>query len=506
MSLPSEERDRLTVEFVKRLEPGHKVILTAENNNPMHDLAVMVYVDDKFRGYIAREQCRDVRQLMNEDTPIEAVVTGRKEEKAFFVSIKGAEDRQIDLDLRREKKLFRCPLGENGMVSFTQEENTFRMLSMRLASMDLTKESAAEFIKSAEAYKNLLTMSVCNYDFYLLGVIIKRLGAFLDMSDEKAIAPALRAQAEALQGQLSTCVSDMRPKNGLEKNFIIFLDRLRADCGRTDALYKKYCQTYLDNKNFEEADKEKMFSEREELQKWLTEIELFRPRDPGQLEEMASQLAFRETTRFDIYNIYSVLLLLDKFDEYLPDSLPAAPKDSKKTARGRQKKKPIKKKNDTPKTLMYFIHGNKAVLKKQQKRVVYVYRLLNDWKWIDNETTPDAFDDFFKGRPKHCNIKWRGTSTQLTILLQDLLKQQYIEKQTGCAAKSLVEEQFGMTPNSDKRRLDDDSRRKINLIVNILCINNPLSVNKVDGNEEEDAEIAVLMEIYSGEIRTTKQI
>ena len=127
-----------------------------------------------------------------------------------------------------------------------------------------------------------------------------------------------------------------------------------------------------------------------------------------------------------------------------------------------------------PMTLKYYKHGDNGILMKQRERVTMIFRMFNAWKWID-ETNSDDFDAFFEGKPKHCNIIWKSNSTILTILLQELLKQSYIERQTGCSAKSLVTEQFGKTPNSDMKRLDDDNIRKIKLVLIILDINNPLA-------------------------------
>ena len=176
-----------------------------------------------------------------------------------------------------------------------------------------------------------------------------------------------------------------------------------------------------------------------------------------------------------------------------------------KTAK--REKKAERKPNIKPKTLKYYVHGNNGVLMKQRQRVNIVYRLLNKWGWIDKETKAIDFDAFFEGEPKHCNITWKSKSTILTILLQELLKQSYIERQTGCSAKSLVTEQFGKTPNSDMKRLDDDNIRKIKLVLIILDINNPLA-EEYEGKTKMDVDqqFADLCVIYEDKLRSTKGI
>lgn len=160
-----------------------------------------------------------------------------------------------------------------------------------------------------------------------------------------------------------------------------------------------------------------------------------------------------------------------------------------------------------PKTLKYFVHGNNGRLMKQRQRVDIVFRLWNKWGWIDDQTTPDDFDAFFEGTPRHCNITWTANATILTILLQELLQQPYIEKQTGLSAKSLVEQQFGKTPNSDRTRLDEDAEDKIRLSLLVLDIRNPLPERRTSRSEEDvDISDAALQEIFAGQLRATKGV
>lgn len=88
-----------------------------------------------------------------------------------------------------------------------------------------------------------------------------------------------------------------------------------------------------------------------------------------------------------------------------------------------------------------------------------------------------------------------------------LMKQPYIEKQTGCSAKSLVEQQFGKSANSDRNRIDNSAEERIKLAQLILDIKNPLPEPR-GRNAEEDVEIqdAALMEIFAGQLRSTKGI
>lgn len=180
------------------------------------------------------------------------------------------------------------------------------------------------------------------------------------------------------------------------------------------------------------------------------------------------------------------------------------PATAKKNA---QKKKSEKKDSDKPHTLKYYTHGNKSMLRKQRERVIIVFRKLIEWGWIDDKTTPDDFDNFFEGEKRFCNITWTSNNTILTSLLQELLQQPYIEKQTKCSATSLVEKQFGRTASFDRSRLDQDAKSKINLIIIILDINNPLPErHNRETYGDYDTSDAALMEIFSGNLRSTKGI
>ncbi len=137
---------------------------------------------------------------------------------------------------------------------------------------------------------------------------------------------------------------------------------------------------------------------------------------------------------------------------------------------------------------------------------MFCYRKWTEWGWIDENTRSDDFDRLFEGSPCHCNITWTGTNATLTILLQELLKQRFIERQTRCTAKYLVTKQFGKTANSSISRINTETEERINLSIFILDTRNPLP-QRNDGNAEEyDIQDAALYEVYGGLLRSTKGV
>lgn len=211
---------------------------------------------------------------------------------------------------------------------------------------------------------------------------------------------------------------------------------------------------------------------------------------------------------FDNCNV-SIGKMFDIHDNHTVKIYSNTPKEKRtsseqhKTQKTKNKQKPSEIK---PFTLKYFRHDNKTVLTKQRKRVDIVFRKFIEWGWIDKDTSPDDFDSLFEGEKRYCNVTWTANATVLTILLERLIKQDYIQKQTGCSANSMVREQFGKTPNSDATRLKD-ADVKIDFVLKILDINTPLPQhNSHDDYELYDTTDAALAEIYSGQLRSTKGV
>lgn len=188
--------------------------------------------------------------------------------------------------------------------------------------------------------------------------------------------------------------------------------------------------------------------------------------------------------------------------------MPAAtPSSKQKPKAAKPKAKADRKPGDKPMTLKYYTHGNNGALMRQSRRVHQVFVMWNRWGWIDDKTDPDDFGAFFDGEPRHCNITWKVNATILTILLQELLKQSYIKCEW--KAKSLVEQQFGKTANSDQTRIDNIAKERIKLTLLVLDPkNHDLIFRSSDSltERQEDIQDAVLQEIFARQLRSTKGI
>lgn len=195
----------------------------------------------------------------------------------------------------------------------------------------------------------------------------------------------------------------------------------------------------------------------------------------------------------------------------MPAATPAS-SSSSATLSTTNRKRPKQKKTATaatsekPMTIRYYKHGNNSMLQKQRRRVDILYKKWTEWKWIDENTRPEDFDRLFEGLPCNCNINWTSTSATLTILLQELLKQSFVEKQTRCTAKYLVARQFGRTANSSRTRIDKKTEDRISFSVFILDTSNPLPERNSGNADEEDIQDSAFYEVCAGSLRATKGI
>ena len=316
--LDFDERTQLSKDFVKGLKPGTKAILQAEPDNPKDENAVMVFVDYKICGYIGREQCLEVNSLLNEDGQADAVVTRNDEELAFFVKIPGTEVRRV-LPSIKERQLPESPLGLHVRIPFTYDVKTLEMLANRIVGMDVKPASVDEFIDMVERYEPLLDAAICNRDEQQMSAILDMLKSVIKRKDELGLSGELLERAQCVHKLLNTRVhnSHRRWKKEYEKKFADHFNRLRANSGICSCLYEMYCESCLSGKKFSEADKDKMRSERKRLLKWFEEMEWSELKNPKDLDKISMKLNYLRVSRFEIYDVFSVLLVLGELDKYL---------------------------------------------------------------------------------------------------------------------------------------------------------------------------------------------
>ena len=143
--------------------------------------------------------------------------------------------------------------------------------------------------------------------------------------------------------------------------------------------------------------------------------------------------------------------------------------DKKSTPASSVKPKAKAKKNNTPTpyTIRYINPNQQSCTKRLQILMLCLQKL----QWIEEPQNADDFYDLFDGKPRECNIKWTETLNQATVyyFLQQLLAQPYIEKVTGCSARSLMMNQFHISnPRADEKRITVDNKRIISILLAII--------------------------------------
>jgi hypothetical protein len=127
------------------------------------------------------------------------------------------------------------------------------------------------------------------------------------------------AKLTELYNKVKTSVGDMHrtAEHWPERVFVEHLDRLRNDASVIGYLYKKYRNTFLGGLDFAEADKQRVFEEYERLYEWLRGMEWCELRNHRNLKEMGLKVNYLRISRRELYDLYSVLLLIERLEEQI---------------------------------------------------------------------------------------------------------------------------------------------------------------------------------------------
>lgn len=484
--LTAEERTLKAEAFIRSLEVGTPLILAAEPDNQNDSGAIAVYLDYTRRvGYIKHESCAEVKLLLDADGQCDAKVCGNDGHVTLFIEIPDAPDVIVPAN-QYERVLPQCPLPQGIGLAYSASEQALQVIAPRIMRLDVSDETAGTLLDLAERYMPLSRLSFSRDDDFWRDHILKQLRKAFRVK----LSATQKALHEKLYIELHDAVGDFhfRHDHCHQKVFDEQLELLRLQAQGEGGLYSRF-EKYM-------ADKPDII---ESLAAWFSAMPHVELRDYKNHGTLAERLSYMHVSRRELYEVYAAVLLLDKYGSNI------SVRSERKPKAVRPKAKSLSKLALKPKTLKYYNHGNNGVLMRQRQRVDILLRKFEEWGWIDGKTAADDFDSFFEGEPRHCNITWTGNTTILTILLQELIKQPYIQKQTGCSAKSLVEQQFHKTANSDRTRLDADTQMKIRLTLIILDPSIPLP-ERYGRDGEYDVNDASLVAIYEGQLRFTKGI
>lgn len=316
--LPFEERTRMAERFVAGLKMGQQVMLMAEPDNPVDSNAIAAYIDYERIGYIDKEEVFDIHPLLDQNHQCDAVVVRKDSHITFFVSIPDEEKKTVQKTGQR-RILPDSPLGDDVRMPFTKDENQLQLIASRLAGITANKANIGEILHLTELYVPLLKTSLCHEEALWMNRILKKLGKLQTLCSEENADEA--SKLDELIKKVRACVGDMHRtgEHWPERVFTDHLDRLRKDKTVNVHLYKKYCNTFLDGKTFSEAKKSLVAKEYMRLEGWLKSMKWSEMRYPDKLQAMGLKVNYLGLSRQELYELYSVLLILEQLKQQVDE-------------------------------------------------------------------------------------------------------------------------------------------------------------------------------------------
>lgn len=157
------------------------------------------------------------------------------------------------------------------------------------------------------------------------------------------------------------------------------------------------------------------------------------------------------------------------------------------TILGKNKKVSNNKKNNSSSKIENPTINYTCTTQEKAKRIDIVMRLLRHWGEIDITQDVNHFQDAFSGNDVKLNVKWKGDSTLLYFMVQQLRKQPFVKKQKTASATAIAKNIFGSTPNANKNRFTDESQQKIDIVIYALNPRNPELILTKNGAVMPDA-------------------
>ena len=319
--LSAEGQKQAAIEFVAGLKIGQQVLLAAEPENPVDDKAVAVYINFERIGYIATEQCDEVQQYLDEHRQGRGVVERTDGHLTFFISIPDSTEKPVVIESQK-RLLPESPLDDNVKLPYTREESKLQLLATKLLYMDVNEQSIQPIIDMAELYLPLAKLSICHADGYWRDKIFKKLTRIKKQVTKFGLSEQDESRLDGIVHRLREVVGDMHRSSDHwpERIFDNHLNSLRTNEKIVGWFYKKYCDTYLDKKSFAEADQQKLSDERTRLFSWLKNMKWSELRDYKLIQEMGFRVNYLGLSRKEIYDLFSVILLIERMDSALKPS------------------------------------------------------------------------------------------------------------------------------------------------------------------------------------------
>ena len=325
--MTKDEATEASQAHLEGISKGERVVLMAENDNPVDPQAVISYMKGDFYGWVKAALKNIVRLLMKDEQVVASYVCGSH--VTYFVEI----ETEGPLELHWEKlySMENCPLNDRIVTSMplderriAAEESEFRRLlaEVKRANLHLAEVSSCSDLDSNE--------------------VTKLRAAFMDCAERmvESLGCSLSRESELTMSYVATSLmmflADPKSKEwGGEKleQLAEKAERKAADTTRDtgEAIFNTMLDSALnDTVMFERYEhskgcaigKMKVTQRREcagELKEWLRTMtslyDLLTPLEDKNWKELAAQIRYLALARTDLYSVMAAIALVKKLED-----------------------------------------------------------------------------------------------------------------------------------------------------------------------------------------------
>ena len=307
-NLTMEEMTEKAEDFIRSLKVGTKMILMAEPDNPHDSEAIAVYMDyTRHVGYIKHECCKEVKKLLNTYRQCDAVVSGNDGHVTFFVEIPDAPELDVS-PYNEEPKLPEYPLPQSVRLAFSREEQALQVVAPRIVGTQVSAETVNDLLVMAERYMPLSGLSFCYEDNYWRDHVLRQLrkACKLNLSQEQ------KTRLEQLRDGLNDKVGDFHSSHTRweQSLFDQQLESLRKQTGGEDGFFARF-DKYIKDSNIN------LRVVVARMQAWFKDMPHVNLRNYNDHHQVAKTLNYLGVSRWELYNIYGILLLLERHKDLL---------------------------------------------------------------------------------------------------------------------------------------------------------------------------------------------